>query len=206
MITTESGCWNMTFFLPISYRPPPVPFSSYPPPIYPESALLTTYLPNAPSTDHHTLLSGTYFNLLSGTSFLTLKRVCVAWFLKPFNSLFVPSSPTMTSLFLSRRDKFNKTLPATPPKGTQATTPNGEGQVRLNEFGAVANTTPRLVSVFSKHCIAYFCHALTTKKNRASEAQPAAHTTPVSTRYARASSSIQMLFLPNRSAVACEYT
>lgn len=76
----------------------------------------------------------------------------------------------MTSLFRSRKDKANKTLPATPSKGIQVTTPNGKGQMRLDEFGAVASTTPRLVSVLSKDSIAYPCRALTTKKNRAREA------------------------------------
>ncbi|OWZ45114.1 hypothetical protein C356_03199 [Cryptococcus neoformans c45] len=51
----------------------------------------------------------------------------------------------MTSLFRSRKDKTNKTLPATPSKDAQATTPNGKGQVRFSEFGAVANITPRTI-------------------------------------------------------------
>lgn len=91
IITTESGWLKYGILSSYLLQPLPVPFSSsYLSPYTPESALLTTDLSNIPSTDHHTLLSGTYFNLSSGTSFLTLKRVRVAWFLKPTQLLIRP--------------------------------------------------------------------------------------------------------------------
>lgn len=89
-----TGIWHSFFLSPIGLLPSPFPLPTRRP-YTPSQLLLTTDLSNTPSTDHHTLLSGTYFNLLSGTSFLTLKRVRVAWFLKPiqltYSSLPHPS-------------------------------------------------------------------------------------------------------------------
>lgn len=81
--------WYSFFLSPTGplLSPSPLPTCRH---IPPSQLYLTTDLSNIPSTDHHTLLSGTYFNLSSGTSFLTLKRVRVAWFLKPTQLLIRP--------------------------------------------------------------------------------------------------------------------